>query len=89
MNVLVVDNHEINRTVLSRILQKLGYTADVATNGREAVAAVKTKTYQLVFMDIHMEVMDGVAAAQEILYDNPSPPHIIAVTGDLNEKKDA
>lgn len=87
MNVLIVDDHEIDRTVLSRILEKLGYTATIATNGREALAAVKTKAYQLVFMDIHMPMMDGVTATKEILSSLPSPPQIIAVTGDESERK--
>uniref|UniRef100_A9U7L7 Predicted protein n=1 Tax=Physcomitrium patens TaxID=3218 RepID=A9U7L7_PHYPA len=87
MNVLVVDDHEINRIVLVRILQKLGYVADIATNGEEAVAAVKSKSYQIVFMDIHMPVMDGAAAAKEILSSSLSPPHIIAVTGDWANQK--
>ncbi|MGN7170591.1 response regulator [Paenibacillus cellulositrophicus] len=87
MNVLVVDDHEINRTVLVRILQKLGFTADTATNGREAIEIVQTKAYQLILMDIHMPDMDGITAASEILSSTPSPPHIIAVTGDEEMRK--
>ncbi|MGN7165436.1 response regulator [Paenibacillus cellulositrophicus] len=59
MKVLVVDDHEVNRTVLVRILRKLGYSADTATNGLEAVAATRSKSYQLIFMDIYMPSMDG------------------------------
>lgn len=87
MIILVVDDHEIDRTVLVRILHKLGYTADIATNGLEAVALVKTKPYQLVFMDIHMPDMDGITAASEILSSAPSPLHIIADTGDGYKRK--
>ncbi|MET3544884.1 CheY-like chemotaxis protein [Paenibacillus favisporus] len=87
MTILVVDDHEIDRTVLVRILQKLGYTADIATNGLEAVALVKSKPYQLVFMDIHMPDMDGITAASEILSSTPSPPLLIAVTGDGYKRK--
>lgn len=48
MNILVVDDHEINRTVLSHILKKLGYTADTVTNGLEALRATQEKSYQLI-----------------------------------------
>lgn len=87
MNVLVVDDQEIDRTVLVRILQKLGYTADIAANGCEAVAIVKTKPYQMVFMDIRMPDMDGITASLEILSSTPSPPLIIAITGDGDKRK--
>ncbi|GIO57936.1 response regulator [Paenibacillus cineris] len=87
MKVLVVEDQEIDRIVMVRILQKLGYSADTATNGMEALAALKFKSYHLIFMDIHMPIMDGVIAFQQIYYTIPSPPPIIAVTGDLDKRK--
>lgn len=87
MNILVVDDQEIDRTVLVRILLKLGYTADIATNGLEAIEAIKAKSYQLVFMDIHMQLMDGLSAAEIIFESPPQPPIIIAVTGDTSKKR--
>ncbi|MEK5645904.1 hypothetical protein BK138_34160 [Paenibacillus rhizosphaerae] len=87
MDVLVVDDHEINRIVLVRILQKLGYSADTATNGLEAVAATRTKSYQLIFMDIYMPFMDGISAAEEIVSSLATPPHIVAVSTNPSEKK--
>ncbi|MBJ9992395.1 response regulator [Paenibacillus sp. S28] len=86
MNVLVVDDHEVNRTVLVRILLKLGYSADTATNGLEAVAATRSKSYQLIFMDIYMPFMDGISAAEEIVSFLVNPPHIIAVSTDPGAK---
>ena len=86
MNVLVVDDHEVNRTVLVKILLKLGYSADTATNGLEAVAATRSKSYQLIFMDIYMPFMDGISAAEEIVSSLVDPPYIIAVSTDLSQK---
>lgn len=86
MNVLVVDDHENNRILLVRILQKLGYSADTATNGLEAVAAARSKSYQLIFMDIYMPFMDGVSAAEKIDSSLVNPLHIIAVITDPGEK---
>lgn len=85
INVLVVDNHETNRIVLVHVLQKLGCTPDTAANGLEAVEATKVKTYQLIFMDIQMPLMDGMTAAKAILLSNSSPPRIVAVTGDIRK----
>lgn len=87
MNVLVVDDHEVNRTLLVRILQKLGYSADTATNGLEAVAATRSKSYQLIFMDIYMPFMDGISAAEVISSSLVNPPNIIAVSTDSSLKK--
>ncbi|MET3545680.1 CheY-like chemotaxis protein [Paenibacillus favisporus] len=86
MNVLVVDDYEVNRIVLVLILQKLGYSADTATNGLEAVAATRSKSYQLIFMDIYMPFMGGISAAEEIVSSLVNPPHIIAVATDPSAK---
>ncbi|MEK4433128.1 response regulator [Paenibacillus sp. FSL M7-0802] len=90
MNVLVVDDHEINRIVLLYILQKLGYSADLATNGQEALQATQVKPYQLIFMDIQMPLMDGKKAAEKILESVAQPPYIIAMSANtsVRDKKD-
>ncbi|MEI7671488.1 MAG: response regulator [Deltaproteobacteria bacterium] len=66
VRVLVAEDHAINREILVELLLQLGIEADVAVNGREAVAMVGAKTYDIVFMDIQMPEMDGIAATQEI-----------------------
>jgi CheY-like chemotaxis protein len=66
MQVLVVDDMKINRSVAIRLLQKAGCTVDVVCDGREAVDAVRHKHFDLVFMDCEMPVMNGFAAAAEI-----------------------
>jgi CheY-like chemotaxis protein len=62
LNILVAEDHDINWRLISALLAKRGHKADWATNGREAIAAMRSKTYDLVLMDIQMPEMDGVAA---------------------------
>jgi signal transduction histidine kinase/CheY-like chemotaxis protein len=81
--ILIVEDNRINQTVLSHQLAKLGYTVEIAENGAEAVAKVKTRRYDLIFMDVQMPVMDGLQATREIrslLPDDSSSTPIIAIT---------
>jgi CheY-like chemotaxis protein len=65
-SILVVDDNEINRMVAVEHLYVLGYHADTASNGAEAVEAVSSRSYALVLMDCQMPVMDGYTAARTI-----------------------
>jgi len=65
------------------MLRTLGYRADVAGDGREAVAAVERQPYDIVLMDVQMPEMDGLAATRAILALHPlakDRPWIIALT---------
>ncbi|MFH1114901.1 MAG: PAS domain S-box protein [Pseudomonadota bacterium] len=64
--VLVVEDNLINRQVAVGILNRLGLRADVATDGAEALRALKSISYDLVLMDVQMPVMDGMEATREI-----------------------
>jgi two-component system sensor histidine kinase BarA len=64
--ILVVDDGAVNREVAGEALRRLGIEADMANDGREAVEAVERKTYDLVFMDGSMPVMDGYEATRAI-----------------------
>jgi PAS domain S-box-containing protein len=81
-HLLVVEDNEINRTVALGILANLGYSADVAVNGREAVERAARQDYQAIFMDCLMPEMDGYAATAEIRRREPPGRHvpIIALT---------
>lgn len=81
LNVLLVDDNSLNIKVAERFLKKLDYTYDVATNGKEAVEAVENSSYDIVFMDCHMPVMDGYQATKTIIKNHgDTRPYIIALT---------
>ena len=65
-HILLAEDNEINQQIAVEILESAGLLVDVASNGREAVDAVKIKAYDLVLMDIQMPKMDGMEAANLI-----------------------
>jgi PAS domain S-box-containing protein len=82
IKVLLVEDNNVNQMVATRMLQRIGYNADIASNGIEAVEAVQSDTYDLVFMDISMPEMDGLTACSIIRAEKTlkKQPIIIAMT---------
>ncbi|WP_172253382.1 PAS domain S-box protein [Saccharibacillus deserti] len=79
--VLIAEDHPVNRRLLEQMLTKFGCVCDLAVNGREAVEAALLRRYDLVFMDIQMPEMDGLAAALRIReHYGDEEPVIVAVT---------
>ncbi|MDR3666124.1 MAG: response regulator [Ignavibacteriaceae bacterium] len=82
LRILLAEDNVVNQKVAIRILQKMGYRADVAANGYEVIDAVRDLQYDIVFMDILMPEMDGYEATKLILdeFSNEKRPKIIAMT---------
>lgn len=83
LRVLVAEDNDFNRLYLTRLLEEYGIRVDTAVNGRQAVQMVENADYDIVFMDVHMPVLDGIAATGLIRGMTGSPPRIIAVTADV------
>ncbi len=64
--ILVVEDNEVNQEVALKILHKIGYSADIANNGAEALDMIKANSYAVVLMDCQMPVMDGLEATKNI-----------------------
>jgi signal transduction histidine kinase/ActR/RegA family two-component response regulator len=80
--ILVVEDNIVNQKVAQHLLHRLGYSVDIAANGREAVAALRNHVYDVLFMDLHMPEMDGLEATRIIREQMPpeQQPAIIAMT---------
>ena len=83
LKILVVDDNSLNRKVARATLKHLGYDADEATSGREALNALETKEFDLIFMDVQMPEMDGIEATRQIRARYPDRNlAIVALTAD-------
>lgn len=80
--ILIVEDNIVNQRVAQRLLRRLGYCADIAANGREAIAALQHHAYDVLLMDLHMPEMDGLEAARIIREQlaQTRQPMIIAMT---------
>jgi PAS domain S-box-containing protein len=82
IRVLLAEDNPVNQKVMLKMLERLGYHADVASDGQEVLQALEREHYDIILMDIQMPKMDGLEAARAIRQRFPAEaqPRIIAIT---------
>jgi signal transduction histidine kinase/CheY-like chemotaxis protein len=87
LRILIAEDNQVNQRVALRLLELLGYTADIVSSGREALAALERQSYHVILMDMRMPELDGIEATRQI---RQMPQHqnvwIIAMTANAMAK---
>jgi signal transduction histidine kinase/DNA-binding response OmpR family regulator len=88
--ILVVEDNPVNQKILLLMLENLGYQADAVDNGQKAIDNFLSQSYDLIFMDIQMPIMNGLNATKSIRQTSNHQPWIIGLSADaFSESRDS
>ena len=89
LRILLAEDNSVNQKVAAKMLARLGYRIDIVGNGAEALDAIKRQPYDVILMDLHMPVLDGLEASQAILRlgSRTERPYIVALTASALEEE--
>jgi signal transduction histidine kinase/DNA-binding response OmpR family regulator len=88
LRILLAEDNRVNQKVALKILERMGYRADVAANGREVLEALERQSYDIILMDVQMPEMDGLEASRHICarWSRAERPQIIALTANAMQE---
>jgi PAS domain S-box-containing protein len=82
LKILIAEDNQINQVVLNKMIEKLGHNVSVVENGNDVIHSVAYQTYDIIFMDVQMPIMNGVEATKVLrnTLSDDKCPFIVAVT---------
>ena len=80
LRILIAEDLLVNQKLALRLLEQMGYRADVASNGIEAIESIQRQPYDVILMDVQMPEMDGLEATRQIRKKDSHQPFIVAMT---------
>ncbi|WP_263819532.1 hybrid sensor histidine kinase/response regulator [Salinibacter sp.] len=85
--VLLAEDDAVNRTMTTQLLEKMGHEVHTASDGAEALAAVRDRAYDAILMDVQMPELDGLEATRRLRNEMPSEeqPYVVALTASVTE----
>ncbi len=89
LRILLAEDNEMSIIFMKKLLAKWNVELDVATNGQDAIDKLKANPYDVILMDLHMPVLNGIDATQQIrLLDDPNKAriHILALTASVSDE---